>query len=362
MGEDEAGDGPDVVGGGRRPAAPPGVGGGRPGQHDVGPQALGPGADAGRARRLQQVVVEGGRDGVVQPRHQLELPLRPEGCERVRVGVERHPAAHHLGPGGRVDGAADVDGEPEAVEQLGPEVALLGVHRPDEEEPGGVGVRHAVALDPVDAGGSGVEEGVDEVVGQQVDLVDVEDAAVGGGQQPGLEPDLAAGQRRPEVEGADHPLLGGAEGQLHERPAAGEESGQPPGQRRLGRPLVAPQQDAADRAVDGGHGQGQLGVVAPDDGGDRERWCGRTGDGQRFLARLCVTSSLGVGSRSLTSGAPRCPRPPAGRRAGCRGRRGWPARGPARWPRAGARRCYAAPTGSTARRTPASRGRRRRPG
>ena len=76
--------------------------------------------------------------------------------------------------------------------------------------------------------GGGVEQGVDEVVGQQVHLVDVEHAAVGRGQQAGLEPDLAAGQRRPQVERADHPLLGGAERQLDERPAAGQQGGQPP--------------------------------------------------------------------------------------------------------------------------------------
>ena len=47
--------------------------------------------------------------------------------------------------------------------------------------------RDPFALDPVDAGGGDVEQHVDEVVGEQVDLVDVEHAAVGRGQQAGLE-------------------------------------------------------------------------------------------------------------------------------------------------------------------------------
>ena len=44
-----------------------------------------------------------------------------------------------------------------------------------------------VALDARDARGGGVEQRVDEVVGQQVDLVDVEDALVGAREQARLE-------------------------------------------------------------------------------------------------------------------------------------------------------------------------------
>ncbi len=153
-----------------------------------------------------------------QPGDELVLGLRPGGDEPGRVGVERLPAADDLGPGGGVGRVADVDGQAEAVEELGPEVALLRVHGADEQEPGRVAVGDAVPLHPVHARRGRVEEGVDQVVGQEVDLVHVEDAAVGRGQQPGLEPDLAAGERRPQVERADHPLLGRAQGELDERP------------------------------------------------------------------------------------------------------------------------------------------------
>ncbi len=84
-----------------------------------------------------------------------------------------------------------VDGQTEAVEELRAELALLGVHRSDEHEPGRVGVGEPVALDPVDARDGHVEQGVDEVVGEEVDLVDVEHAAVGGGEQAGPEPGRA---------------------------------------------------------------------------------------------------------------------------------------------------------------------------
>ena len=77
-----------------------------------------------------------------------------------------------------------------------------------------------VPLDAVDPEGGGVDEDVDEMVGQQVDLVDVQDAAVGGGQQPGPEPGPAFEQGALEVEGADDAVLGGADRQLDERCAS----------------------------------------------------------------------------------------------------------------------------------------------
>ena len=89
----------------------------------------------------------------------------------------------------------------------------------------------------------GVEQQIDEVVVQQVDLVDVEEAAVGGGEQPGLEGLHAFGQRAFEVEGADEPVLGRADRQLDEpgRAAASRRAGgvravrARPGRARAGR-------------------------------------------------------------------------------------------------------------------------------
>ena len=79
--------------------------------------------------------------------------------------------------------AADVDAQPEAVEQLRAQLALLRVHGAHQHQPRRVRQRHALALDGVDAHRGGVEEHVDEVVVEEVDLVDVEEVAVGGGEQ-----------------------------------------------------------------------------------------------------------------------------------------------------------------------------------
>ena len=76
--------------------------------------------------------------------------------------------------------------------------------------------RDGVALDARDARGSGVEQRVHEVIGQEVDLVDVEDALMGAGQEPGLECLLAL-ERSPEVECAHQPIETRSQRQLDER-------------------------------------------------------------------------------------------------------------------------------------------------
>ena len=127
-----------------------------------------------------------GRTGLEDPLGQGRFGSGEAADEAGRVDVVRHPSAHHLGAQRRLAGRGHVDGEPEPVQQLRAELALLGVHGADEHEPRGVAERDAVALDRGAALGGGVEQQVDEVVLQQVDLVDVEHAAVGSGEQPGL--------------------------------------------------------------------------------------------------------------------------------------------------------------------------------
>jgi hypothetical protein len=192
---------------------------------------------------------------------------------------------------------------------LGAELALLGVHRPDEEEPGSVPHRDALALDVRGAQRGGVEEQVDQVVVQQVDLVHVEDAAVGGSEQARLEGLDPLGQRPLEVEGPDDAVLGGAHGQLHQtgraglagccgvvgtvratrvghggvtgEPAAGDDvhgrqdGGQGADRRRFGGALLAAHEHAADGGGDGVEQQGQAHVVHADDGAEGVGHAGR---------------------------------------------------------------------------------------
>ena len=74
--------------------------------------------------------------------------------------------------------------------------------------------RDALALDVAAAHRRRVEQQVDQVVVQQVDLVDVEHAPVGGGEQARLEGAYPLAERLLQVQRADHPVLGGADRQL----------------------------------------------------------------------------------------------------------------------------------------------------
>ena len=180
-----------------------------------------------------------------------------------------------------------------------------------------------VPLDAVDAEGGGVDEHVDEMVGQEVDLVDVEDAPVGGGQQPRPEAGAAFEEGALEVQGADDAVLGGADGQLDERRRraaaagrTGHEGGQRPGGGRLPRPLLAPDEDAAELRVDGVEEEGELEVVLPDDGGERERRrrSGRGAHDGRSSAQPSASSNASRSVAWLASDARHSPRAAASRR------------------------------------------------
>mmetsp|Transcript_2235 Transcript_2235/g.5639 ORF Transcript_2235/g.5639 Transcript_2235/m.5639 type:complete len:430 (-) Transcript_2235:162-1451(-) len=102
----------------------------------------------------------------------------------------------------------------EPIQELRPQLALLRVARADQDEAGRVGDGDALTLDRVPAGSGRVQHHVDEVVVEEVDLVDVQEAPVGLGQEARLEGLDAASQRALNVDGAAHPVLSGAQGQV----------------------------------------------------------------------------------------------------------------------------------------------------
>ncbi len=290
---------PQVVDRGLHPPLEPGQRGGGAAQRQVGAQALGPHLER-EARGCDHDLVGQGRRPAGRRRRRL-----PVGRAGGGAGVEREPPPHRLHPLVDVVGRADLHAQPEAVEQLRPQLALLGVHGAHQHEVRRVPVGDAVALHQVLAGHRHVEQHVDQVVGQEVDLVDVEHATVGGGEQARLEADLATGEGGVRVERADHTVLGRTERQLHERRPA-EPGCQAPGERRLGRALLAAQQHAADARVGGGQAQSQLGVVLADDGVERERRAHRrssqpSASSTASVSVLRATSDASHSSRSAAS-------------------------------------------------------------
>ena len=124
---------------------------------------------------------------------------------------------HDLDARRQIGRRAHLDRQAEAVEQLRAQFALLRIAAADQHEARRVAHAQALALDDVLARGRDVEQQVDEVILEQVDLVDVEEAAVGARQQAGLERLHALRQRAFEVERADDAVLGRAERQVDHR-------------------------------------------------------------------------------------------------------------------------------------------------
>ena len=148
------------------------------------------------------------------PAAQLRF-LRPPRCrEGFGIAFEAVAPAHDFHATRKVVRRADFDREPEAVEQLRPQFAFLGVATADEDEARRVAHAQALAFDHVLARRRDVDEQIHEVILEQVHLVDVEEAAVRARQQPRFERLLAARQRTLQVERADHAILGRTERQI----------------------------------------------------------------------------------------------------------------------------------------------------
>lgn len=135
-------------------------------------------------------------------------------AEGFGVALKGDVAAHDLDALGFIQYAVNFDGKGEAVEQLRAQVALFGVHRANEDEAGGVAEGDAFAFDDVGAHGGGVEQDINDVVVEQVDFVDVEQAAVGACQHAWLKMALAFLDGAFDIEGADDAVFGGGDGQV----------------------------------------------------------------------------------------------------------------------------------------------------
>ena len=152
------------------------------------PQQLRRRAGSTAASRARAAAMRAGR---------ARCPAAACACGAGRRGaVVAEPGPDHLGPPGRVGAGHDGDAQPEPVQQLRPQLALLRVHGADQQEPAEA-CRSEIAfpLDARAAGGGGVQQHVDQVVGQQVDLVDVQHAAVG--QRPAARARTPRRCRRP---------------------------------------------------------------------------------------------------------------------------------------------------------------------
>ena len=135
--------------------------------------------------------------------------LLPRTCESCRVVLEGQPAPDDPDTLVEIVLPADGDTQSEPVEQLGAQLALLGIHGTDQGESRRMGDTDSLPLDGVDAHRGGVQQQVDDVIIEQVHLVDVEDRPVRRSQQTGLEATSSLPQGSLHVEGPGDAVLGG---------------------------------------------------------------------------------------------------------------------------------------------------------
>ena len=192
---------------------------------DVRPVAVHLEGGAHPGHGIEQGLGQGhlGQQGLGRPDPTPEglLLRRPAGAEGGGVFLKGQAAAHHLLAGLRLLFAVHLHHQAEAIQQLGPQIPLLRVHGAHQDEAGRMAVGDPLPLHGVDPHGGGVQQHVHNVILQQVDLVHVEDISIGLGQQAGLKGADALLQRPLQIQGAHHPVLGGAYGELHHSAAVG---------------------------------------------------------------------------------------------------------------------------------------------
>ncbi|CAH0314089.1 Cytokinin riboside 5'-monophosphate phosphoribohydrolase [Pseudomonas sp. Bi70] len=292
-----------------------GTGGAQP--DEVSAQAIDTGLEAAPGDCLQRPVIE--RDGR-HPRTRLLAALgqclllpSPGGDKCLGVGIEGQAATHDLGPLPRLWLAIQRQVEAETVEQLRAQFALFGIHGADQDEARIVSMGNAVALDMVDAAGRRIEEQVDQMIGQQVDLIDVQHPAIGLAQQAGRELRTTFAQGRVQVEGTDDTLFTGAQRQGDEHTAL-QQRGQAAGQGRFGHAAWAFDQHAANRRIDRHQAQRQLQRVGTDHGGKGE--VGVIGHGAIRLSKAAIVAAGGrmpPGSSAMVGGFAMLSRAPSTR-------------------------------------------------
>jgi hypothetical protein len=108
------------------------------------------------------------------------------------------------------------EGHGDAIEQVFAQGTFLGVVGGDEEGFAGMLDADSFPLDDVATFGENAEEEVGDFGVEEVDFIDVEDAAMGFGEESGLEDGFAFLHGLFDIDGPQEPVFGDVEGDLHE--------------------------------------------------------------------------------------------------------------------------------------------------
>lgn len=147
----------------------------------------------------------------------LVISLGPLGSEAFGIAIKGIATLDYFDARIEIGRGGDFDGESEAIEQLRAEIAFFGIAAADEDKARGMAHADSFALDDILASGGDVEQEVHEMIFEEIDLVDVEVAAMRAREESGLVGFFAAGEGAFEIECADDPIFGGAEREVNDR-------------------------------------------------------------------------------------------------------------------------------------------------
>ncbi len=133
-----------------------------------------------------------------------------------------------------------------------------------------MGMADAVTFNPVHTAGTDIEQQVDEVIGQQVDFIDVENALICFGEQSRVELDLLAIEDFLQIQRTQQHFFRGTERQGHKIAMFRGDLRQAPGQGGFRGTARATDQHTADRRVDRGEHQSQFILCLAGDRRERE--------------------------------------------------------------------------------------------
>ncbi len=151
------------------------------------------------------------------------LLSREKPVERSRIALEEEVSLHDLDPLPRVAHRLQPDAEREPIQDLRAEVPLLRIHRADQNEFRRVRDRQPFPLDRAPVAGGRVQDVVDQMIGQEIDLIHVEDVPVGRAEDAHLHLALARMEQGLDVDAADQTVFRAAQREIddHHPPVPG---------------------------------------------------------------------------------------------------------------------------------------------
>jgi hypothetical protein len=168
--------------------APGRVGPGGTQPDEISAQAIDAGSEAALSDFAQGLVIQRNAGqytpGLLTTLAQGMLGGFPFGAKRRGIMIKRQAPANDFAAFGGYSMATESNVQAEAIEQLRTQLAFFRVHGANQDKFRRMPMGDAIAFYQVDAAGRHVEQQVHQVIGQQVDFIDIQYAAVGLGQDP----------------------------------------------------------------------------------------------------------------------------------------------------------------------------------